>query len=206
MRSKVLIIALGAASRRAALAADMPAGDCQRSMCRSCRHQLRVRRGGSGGALAPGEAARLDTWFGASTSLWRYRLRRRAFEGGPARAQVADVAGDYGLLLTPGAPVTAGQVAAETVRVVVSRNVATVPNCPNWSSVSQPNLKNRPEQFRLQREFGAGRASRQPAGPGPWPGRRWRRRCAHRNSARQPLSHDPALGNQGSAGRKHEGK
>ena len=30
-------------------------------------HRLRLRRSGSGGALAPGEAARLDAWFRAST-------------------------------------------------------------------------------------------------------------------------------------------
>ena len=95
-----------------------------------------------GGALAPGEAARLDTWFRTLDVRYGDTVFVDAFEGGPARAQVADVAGNYGLLLTPGAPVTTGQVAAETVRVVVSRNVATVPNCPNWSSVSQPNLKN----------------------------------------------------------------
>ena len=59
-----------------------------------------------------------------------------------ARADVARVASRYGMLINDGAPVTAGGVAPGSVRVVVSRTRASVPNCPNWSVPSQPNLEN----------------------------------------------------------------
>jgi pilus assembly protein CpaD len=95
-----------------------------------------------GGALGAGEAARLDTWFRTLDVRYGDTVFVDGIDDGPARAQVADVAGNYGLLVTAGAPVTAGEVLPGTVRVVVSRNVATVPNCPNWSSQSQPNLMN----------------------------------------------------------------
>ena len=49
---------------------------------------------------------------------------------------------NYGMLVPNGAPVTA-PVAPGNVRVVVSRNVASVPNCPNWERPSQPNYNNR---------------------------------------------------------------
>jgi pilus assembly protein CpaD len=55
---------------------------------------------------------------------------------------VADIASKYGILVSPGAPVTAGAVAPGSVRVVVSRTVASVPNCPNWDRPAQPNYNN----------------------------------------------------------------
>ena len=46
------------------------------------------------------------------------------------------------MLVSNGSPVTAGAIQPGTVRVVVSRASASVPNCPNWSVPSQPNLQN----------------------------------------------------------------
>ena len=96
-----------------------------------------------GGSLPPSEAARLDGWF-AGMGL---RYGDVIYVDGPyadgARAQVADIAGRYGLLVSAGAPVTPGAVAPGTVRVVVSRTVASVPNCPNWDRPSQPNYNNK---------------------------------------------------------------
>ena len=57
--------------------------------------------------------------------------------------KVAEVAGRYGMLVEQGAPVTAGAVAPGSVRVVVARRRAVVPNCPNWSRPSQPDFHNR---------------------------------------------------------------
>jgi pilus assembly protein CpaD len=96
-----------------------------------------------GGSLAPGEAQRLNGWFqglgvGYGDAIY--------VDGGfaePARAQVAEIAGSYGMMIQGGAPVTAGLLQPGTVRVVVSRRRATVPNCPNWSVPSQPNWSNR---------------------------------------------------------------
>lgn len=58
------------------------------------------------------------------------------------RAAVQQVAGRYGLLVSDQAPLTAGALSPGTARVVVSRTVATVPNCPNWSGKSDANFNN----------------------------------------------------------------
>jgi len=95
------------------------------------------------GVLAPGEADRLNGWFqglglGYGDSI---------YVDGPfvdaARGQVAAIAGQYGMMVSAGAPVTTGLVEPGAVRVVVSRRRAVVPNCPNWSLPSQPNYDNR---------------------------------------------------------------
>jgi len=95
------------------------------------------------GSLSPSEAARLDGWF-AGMGL---RYGDVIYVDGPyadgARAQVADIAGRYGMMVSAGAPVTPGAVAPGTVRVVVSRTVASVPDCPNWERPSQPNYNNK---------------------------------------------------------------
>ena len=95
------------------------------------------------GALAQGEAERLNGWFqglglGYGDSVY--------VDGGyadAARGQVAAIAGQYGMMVSAGAPVTAGAVQPGTVRVVVSRRRAEVPGCPNWTVPSQPNYNNR---------------------------------------------------------------
>lgn len=96
------------------------------------------------GTLSPSEAARLDGWFRGLELRYGDNVY---VDGGPyseaARAQVASVAGSYGLLVSPGAPVTANPVAPGSVRVVVSRTVASVPNCPNWERKAQPNYNNK---------------------------------------------------------------
>jgi pilus assembly protein CpaD len=148
MRSKVLIIALGA-GLAACNTADLPRqGLSAANVPVVSTTNFVFDAAAPGGALAPGEAGRLDAWFRTLDVRYGDTVFVDAFDGGPARAQVADVAGNYGLLVTPGAPVTAGQVVPGTIRVVVSRNVATVPNCPNWNSVSQPNFNNQsPSNF-----------------------------------------------------------
>ena len=59
-----------------------------------------------------------------------------------ARSDVARVASRYGMLLSQGSPVAQGAVNPGSVRVVVSRTRASVPNCPNWREESQPNFAN----------------------------------------------------------------
>jgi pilus assembly protein CpaD len=140
---KVLIIALSSAALAACSTADLPRqGLSAVNVPVVSTTNFVFDAAAPGGALAPGEAARLDSWFRTLDVRYGDTVFVDGFDGGLARAQVAEVAGNYGLLVTPGAPVTVGQVVPETVRVVVSRNVASVPNCPNWSGVSQPNLQN----------------------------------------------------------------
>lgn len=54
------------------------------------------------------------------------------------RDSVARIAARYGLLLAASAPVVPGTVAPGSFRVIVSRSVASMPNCPNWQRTSQP--------------------------------------------------------------------
>jgi pilus assembly protein CpaD len=95
------------------------------------------------GALAPGEADRINGWFQGLGVGYGDTI----FVDGPyadaARGQVAALAAEYGMSVTPGAPVTVGAVQPGAVRVVVSRRRASVPYCPNWSLPSQPNYDNR---------------------------------------------------------------
>ena len=95
-----------------------------------------------GGQLSSSEAARLDSWFRGLGLGYGDTIYVDGAYGG-AMSDVASIAGNYGMMVSPGAPMTAGAVAPDSVRVVVSRNRAEVPNCPNWSLPSQPNYQNR---------------------------------------------------------------
>jgi len=95
------------------------------------------------GSLAPGEVERLNGWFQGLGLGYGDTIYVDGGYAPSARGQVAMIAGRYGLLVTPGAPVTAGMVNPGSVRVVVARRRATVPGCPNWSGVSQPDWDNK---------------------------------------------------------------
>ena len=96
-----------------------------------------------GGSLAPSEKARLDAWFRGLDLGYGDSIYVDAPYGDAARYDVAQVAGNYGMTVEKGAPVTAGAVPSGTVRVIVSRSRAEVPGCPNWTVPSQPNFNNR---------------------------------------------------------------
>lgn len=90
-----------------------------------------------GGGVSDAELLRLTAWF---ESL-RVGYGDRIFvedEYGAGRNDVARVAAEFGLLLSDGAPVTAGRVQPGAVRVVVSRSRASVPGCPNWALAGVP--------------------------------------------------------------------
>lgn len=95
------------------------------------------------GALVDGEYQRLNGWFQGLGLGYGDTI----YVDGPyqdaARASVAQVAARFGMLVTPGAPITSGAIADGAVRVVVSRARATVPNCPNWDRDALPNYQNR---------------------------------------------------------------
>jgi len=96
-----------------------------------------------GGSLRPSERARLDAWFRGLDLGYGDSIYVDSPYADAARYDVARVAGNYGMLVQPGAPVTSGAVPDGMVRVVVSRTRAEVPNCPNWSVPSSPNYQNR---------------------------------------------------------------
>jgi len=95
------------------------------------------------GVLPPSEAARLEGWFSGLGLSYGDAVYVDGAYADAARAQVADIAGRYGLLVRPGAPVTPGAVGPGAVRVVVSRTVASVPGCPNWDRPASPNYNNK---------------------------------------------------------------
>jgi pilus assembly protein CpaD len=96
-----------------------------------------------GGVIAPAEAARLDGWFRSLGLGYGDSIYVDGAYSETAREQVAAIAGTYGMMLLPAAPVTAGTVPPGMIRVVVSRTRAEVPGCPNWSVPSNPNFENK---------------------------------------------------------------
>lgn len=91
------------------------------------------------GGLAPSEAERLVGWLDALRLGYGDRISvdsGAGYGGTAATRDVATIAAQYGVLLSEGAPVTAGVVTPGTVRVVVTRASASVPGCPDWSSYS----------------------------------------------------------------------
>ena len=94
-----------------------------------------------GGALAPGESERLSGWF-QGLGLGYGDTVYVDGSAPAARTQVAQIAGRYGMMVSAGAPVTQGAVQPGSVRVVVARRRAEVPNCPNWSRPASPDPMN----------------------------------------------------------------
>lgn len=87
----------------------------------------------SGYALAPGEDARLAGWLSTMRVGYGDTVSVDDPSGAAGvREQIGAQAADRGLLLADTAPVTAGAIAPGTVRVVVSRATARVPNCPDF--------------------------------------------------------------------------
>jgi len=96
-----------------------------------------------GGTLSLPEQRRLSGWFDALDLRYGDRVAvDDPSQSGSAREAVAALAARYGLLVSDEAPVTAGQIAPGTARVVVSRSSASVPECPDWSTKSDVNLTN----------------------------------------------------------------
>lgn len=88
------------------------------------------------------EASRLDDWFRSIDVGYgdRISIDDSAAYAGESRRVIAAIAARRGLLLSDGAPVTAGPIEPGLVRVIVSRTDASVPNCPNWDRKATPEL------------------------------------------------------------------
>jgi pilus assembly protein CpaD len=99
-------------------------------------------RSDAGGLSIP-EQQRLAGWFDAMDLRFGDRIAiddPRA--NGATREAVAALAARHGLLLSDGAPVTAGYVEPGYARVVLTRSTASVPGCPDWSAKSDMNYNN----------------------------------------------------------------
>jgi pilus assembly protein CpaD len=145
MRSKIACLALSAALAGCSTArADQPStGVAAVNVPVVSRADFVFDAAAPEGFLAPQEVARLDGWFrGLGLGYGDVVYVDGGYNEG-ARADVQRVAGQYGMLVQPGAPITAGAVPPGVVRVVVARTQASVPGCPNWSEPSSPNFENR---------------------------------------------------------------
>jgi pilus assembly protein CpaD len=145
MRSKFLLIALGSALA----GCQTPTGPDVKAAGLSAVNVPVVTSANyvfdaaaPGGSLASGESDRLNGWFQGLDLGYGDTVYVDGGYAPGARAQVAVIAGRYGMIVTPGAPVTVGPVRPGSVRVVVARRRAFVPNCPNWSRPSQPDWNN----------------------------------------------------------------
>lgn len=80
------------------------------------------------------EQQRLAQWLETTGLRFGDKI---GLDGPPATARVVDdvarQAARFGVALTDAVPVTEGSIAPGSVRVVISRSVATVPGCPDWS-------------------------------------------------------------------------
>lgn len=89
------------------------------------------------GGLSDADMGRLDSWFGSlGLGYGDHVFVDRGSSAG--RRDVARVAAAYGLLMSEGAPVLAGDIPGGALRVVVSRTTASVPNCPNFAKERGP--------------------------------------------------------------------
>ncbi len=93
--------------------------------------------------LAISEQARLNGWFEAMDLGYGDRVSVDDPSANPAvREAVNELAGRYGLIISPTAPTTAGFVQPGEARIVITRSTAEVPGCPDWSKKSDLNLLN----------------------------------------------------------------
>jgi len=85
---------------------------------------------------------RVLQWFDAIRLGYgdRVSIDASAAESDDAAPVIIALVARFGLLVSRGAPVTEGRIAPGSLRIVVSRAGATVPDCPDWRQPSQPNF------------------------------------------------------------------
>ena len=97
-------------------------------------YDLRV----DGDRVSEQELNRLAAWFHSIDARYGDRItidQPRGYASAGARADVGRVASDFGLLLADqAAPITEGDIAPGTIRVVASRASAHVEGCPNYAN------------------------------------------------------------------------
>jgi len=99
-------------------------------------------RSGQGG-LDISEQQRLAEWFETMELGYGDRVSiEDPMASDATREAVAKLAGRHGILVDETAPVTSGYVQPGQTRVVITRSVASVPGCPDWSAKSDMNFNN----------------------------------------------------------------
>jgi pilus assembly protein CpaD len=146
MRSKFLLIALGSALAgcQTGPQTDVPQmGMAAVNVPVVSSQDYVFDAAAPGGSLAAGESDRLNGWFQGLGLGYGDTVYVDGGYAPAARGQVAAIVGRYGMMVTPGAPITASLVPTGSVRVVVARRRATVPGCPKWTYRSQPDWDNK---------------------------------------------------------------
>jgi pilus assembly protein CpaD len=97
----------------------------------------------TGDGLPISEQQRLVGWFDSMDLRYgdRISVDDPANSAG-VRDAVARLAGRFGMMVSDGAPPTQGYVNPGQARVVISRTLASVPGCPDWSAKSDINYGN----------------------------------------------------------------
>jgi pilus assembly protein CpaD len=88
------------------------------------------------------ERGRVSDWFDAVKLGFGDRIAIDYGDGAvnaAAQQDVSDLAAMHGMIVGETAPVTTGNIAPGTARIVVTRSTASVPNCPNWSKTTEAN-------------------------------------------------------------------
>lgn len=97
----------------------------------------------NGDGLPVSELNRIDNWFEVMDLRYGDRVSIEDPMASPeTRRQIADLAARHGILVSDGTPVTAGFVQPGQARVVITRSVAAVPGCPDWSVTMEANQNN----------------------------------------------------------------
>lgn len=97
----------------------------------------------AGQGVSPAEQRRLAGWFETMDLAYGDKVAIDDPNESPdVRNAIENVAGRFGITLAPTAPVTQGELYPGTVRVVVTRTIASVPGCPDWSAKSDANIGN----------------------------------------------------------------
>lgn len=91
-----------------------------------------------GDRVSEAEMNRLAAWFDSIGARYGDRItidEPRGYQSAGARNDVGRVANDFGLLLSEqAAPITEGEIAPGTIRVVASRASASVEGCPSYTN------------------------------------------------------------------------
>lgn len=126
----------------AAMSANRSVNSVNQPVVERSNYTLDVQSGAGG--LQISEQRRLANWFEAMDLGYGDRIAiDDPMASGATVESVQALASRYGLLVSEGAPVTAGYVDSGFTRVVVTRSTASVPGCPNWTKKSDRNYSNK---------------------------------------------------------------
>lgn len=97
-------------------------------------------RADSGAGVSTDEKARLNGWLDSLGIGYGDSVALAGAFSASAKADIAEVLGQRGMLVRDDNAVTAGTPPYGSVRVVVRRAIASVPGCPNWQTKQENTL------------------------------------------------------------------